>query len=1701
MQKKWSNKIVSVLLSVLLALVIMPVAPVFAAGTITSTATGGAWSVGSTWLGGIVPGIGDSVIIATGATVTLDSATMVAGSLTIQSGATLDTTSTNYALVVSSSFSNSGTLEANASTITISGAFTMDAGAFNGATSTLNLNGAVTKTGGTFTPGSVNYGATGDQTVIGNVTYVTLATSGSGNKTTGGNTTISGTLTVGSGTTFTVSTFSIAVTGATTVNGTLTHTSATGMPKTYSGNVTINSGGVWNDSAATIAISFGGNFQNDGTLNAGTGIHTFSGASKTFSGTNPISIPNVTITGAHTNTGTLIAGTLTVNGVTLTNNGTLTVGTTLTGTGGLIQGTGATLNIGGSSSIATLTASASPNTVNYNKTGGQTVNASTTTYHHLILSGSGAKNLTNVTTINGDLTLSTVTPGSTTTTAVIAAAFTINGNLNIGASTLFTVGAFNITVTGAAVVSGTLTHNNTAGAKTYTGDITINSGGVWNETVAALISFGGNLQNDGVWTAGAGMHTFSGAGKTFSGTSAISIPNMTITGAYTNNGTLTVSTTLLGAGSLSQGASGTLNLGASADNFTLSTLDASTSGNTVNYNGAAQTVKATPYHHLTLSGSGVKTLTGLTTVNGDLTFAGTTASATTTNTLAVGGNLSLTGTGINTVTTGAALTIGGNFNITGTGATTFTVGAFPITVTGATTISGLNTSVNSTLLHTAGATPVYTGLVTISPNGIWDNSANVNINLRGGLANNSAETFSAGTGVYTFDTNAQAIGGMNPISIPNITVTGVTVTNNGTLSVGTALSGTGGLTQGADDTLNIGGTSGISTLTASASGNTVNYNGAAQTVVATPYHHLTFSGSGAKTLTGLTTVNGNLTLSGTASATTAANLTIGGALAIGPGTAFTVGAFDITVAGATTLSGTSTLTHNSSTGAKTYSGDVIINSGSTWFDNAAVIAVSFGGNFQNSGILNAGTGVHTFTGTGKLFSGTISIPNIAISGSYTNNGTLTVGTALSGAGSLTQGTSSSKLNIGGSSSIVTLTASASGNTVTYNMPGAQTIRAIPYYHLTTGGSSTKTLDGNVTVNGALAIGSGTTLDVSASNYAINVVGNWTNSGTFAPQSGTVTLQGSATQSMNGTSSFNNLTINNSAGVTLSSDETVNGVLTLTNGKITTGFRSLIIGTTGSVTGANATKYVFGRVQKNFATGAQSFTFDIGDATNYMPVTLAFASVSTSSGGVTVSTTAGEHPNIATSGIESTKDVNRYWTLASAGTFAFTGTYDAIFRFTSGDLDGGANFNNFIVKRNINSSTWNLETIGTLTATSAQATGIASLGSFAIGEPDTTAPTVVNVTSTTADGAYKAGATIAVTVTFSELVKVTGTPQLTLETGTTDRTANYAGGNGSVTLIFNYVVQAGDTSSDLDYVNTTALALNGGTINDPGANAAVLTLPTPGTTGSLGLNKAIMIDTTAPTVTNVDSSNADGSYTTGNTIAVTVTFSEPVNVTGTPTLMLETGTTDRTASYVSGSGTGTLTFEYTVQAGDASSDLDYVDSASLTLNGGTIKDATANDAALTLPTPGATGSLGINKAIVIDTTIPGVTNVTSTTLDGSYTTGNTIVITVTFSEPVNVTGTPTLMLETGATDRTASYVSGSGTGTLTFEYTVQAGDTSSDLDYVDSASLTLNGGTIKDATANDAALTLPTPGATGSLGFNKAIVISTTYQIFLPLVVR
>src|SRR5262249_45931125 len=148
----------------------------------------------------------------------------------------------------------------------------------------------------------------------------------------------------------------------------------------------------------------------------------------------------------------------------------------------------------------------------------------------------------------------------------------------------------------------------------------------------------------------------------------------------------------------------------------------------------------------------------------------------------------------------------------------------------------------------------------------------------------------------------------------------------------------------------------------------------------------------------------------------------------------------------------------------------------------------------------------------------------------------------------------------------------------------------------------------------------------------------------------------------GAQSLGNLTVNlsgASGAVTLATPVTVSTLLTLTAGVVTGGANTLSVGPTGTV--ARTTGWVNGTLLQRATTGAAALSFPIGAATAYTPVDLAFTNV-TVAGDISAKTTTGDHPNIATSGLVSTKTVNRYWTLTNSGTTF--GTVDATFGFVA-----------------------------------------------------------------------------------------------------------------------------------------------------------------------------------------------------------------------------------------------------------------------------------------------------------------------------------------------------------------------------------------------------------------------------------------------------
>lgn len=121
-------------------------------------------------------------------------------------------------------------------------------------------------------------------------------------------------------------------------------------------------------------------------------------------------------------------------------------------------------------------------------------------------------------------------------------------------------------------------------------------------------------------------------------------------------------------------------------------------------------------------------------------------------------------------------------------------------------------------------------------------------------------------------------------------------------------------------------------------------------------------------------------------------------------------------------------------------------------------------------------------------------------------------------------------------------------------------------------------------------------------------------------------------------------------------------------------------------------------------------------------------------------------------------------------------------------------------------------------------------------------TISSVSTTQTNGWYKAGVVIPISVNLPVAGTVTGTPLLNLNVYTN---AIYASGSGTTNLIFNYTVASGQSTVQLDNLSTNSLSLNGGTLKDSNGVDFLLPLPAPGTSGSLGFGRSIVVDTTPP----------------------------------------------------------------------------------------------------------------------------------------------------------------------------------------------------------------------------------------------------------------
>ena len=235
----------------------------------------------------------------------------------------------------------------------------------------------------------------------------------------------------------------------------------------------------------------------------------------------------------------------------------------------------------------------------------------------------------------------------------------------------------------------------------------------------------------------------------------------------------------------------------------------------------------------------------------------------------------------------------------------------------------------------------------------------------------------------------------------------------------------------------------------------------------------------------------------------------------------------------------------------------------------------------------------------RIHNGTYSQPSGTVSAGGTfstvNNNALVTSTIL-------LGNSSPTLNLGGATPLSlsatgtnVLTFNGTGATVNYNRNGNQTVYNTPYTNLSLSEGGVKTLGnfanthdipGNLSIDNAtvtaersLNIGGSVTMDrnytFNAGTFTHNVGGNWTRNGwgTFNASTGTINFTGSSS-SINGTlgtQSFNNVTINKTAGQTLSvtgstNQLNVSGTFQQTTGNFTAPATMSITGNTTLLSG-------------------------------------------------------------------------------------------------------------------------------------------------------------------------------------------------------------------------------------------------------------------------------------------------------------------------------------------------------------------------------------------------------------------------------------------------------------------------------------------------------------------------------------------------------
>ncbi len=994
-----------------------------------------------------------------------------------------------------------------------------------------------------------------------------------------------------------------------------------------------------------------------------------------------------------------------------------------------------------------------------------------------------------------------------------------------GSGNLVKQGSGTLTLTGANTYSGTSAVS--AGTLSVASDSNLGSNGVTLASGATLDITGATTIDNALTLSGAATVNTS-ADATLSGNingagslAKTGANTLTLSGTNSYAGSTTVSAGTLSIASDSNLGSGTLTL---ATGTTLVVTSSSTIDNAIALSGNA-TVQAANSVTLegVISGAGglSKTGAGTLTLSGSNGFTGNVAVSA--GGLRLGNGAAIDNNSAVTLSSGTTLTLLTSETIGSlAGAGSVVLGANTLTAGG----DNSSTSYSGNISGTGGLTKTGAGTLTLSGTNSNTGATTVSagaIDAQNGDALGNASAVSVASGAFLVLSAAESIGSLAGAGTATLGANTLTTGgNNASTTFSGAITGSNGLVKTGSGTFTLSNTGNESTLSGgmTISAGTVSVADDDQMADGT----LTLNG-GTLSLDGPTVFDNNIDLAASSTINSGGNAIASGVIS---------GAGDLTKTGSLSLQLTNT---------NTYSGATFVNAGYLLANNAYSLGTTAGATNVASGATLYLSGSFTLAealnlaGTGMLGNGAIYAPsgNSTISGlvTLTGNTTLKLDGDLTFSGGITDGASSYSLTKEDAGTL-TLSGTASYDGSTTISSGGLSIGSDSHLGsgtLTLAAGTTLAVTGATTIDNAIALSSGTA--------TINTSANTTLSGNITGAGG-LTKTGASALTLSGTDSYASAT-NVNAGSLL-----VNGALISTSSM--TVASSATLGGNGSIA-SNVTVNSGGTLSPGNSAGI--LTID-GD--------LAMASGSTLVVEINGTTAGTGYDQVIVNG---TVDVSGATLSATHGYAAASGdSYNIIVNDAADAVTGSFSG----VSEGATVTAGGNSTV--LTASYIGATG----NDITLTAPFN--PVVTGVSSSTPNGTYKIGDTISVSVTFDMAVFVSGgTPTLQLETGTVDRTLDYVSGSGSTTLVFDYVVQAGDVSADLDYTSTGALVLNGATLQDALNQNADLTLVSPGAANSLGANKALVLDGVAPTASIVV---ADTALAAGETSTATITFSEAVS---------------------------------------------------------------------------------------------------------------------------------------------------------------------------------------------------------------------------------